>query len=94
MPMAFIGSRKPFPAVARLFIPALNGANVANPAGSDGVAFGPRRGAPGESPPSVAETLKLWNLSRIRRMGPSTARSGRPCLQIRADPARRESFVW
>src|SRR5271166_2853679 len=35
MPMAFIGGSKPFPAVALLFIAALSGASVANPAEAD-----------------------------------------------------------
>jgi hypothetical protein len=63
MPMAFIGSRKPFPAVALLFIAALSGASVANPAESDRHPArerdGARRKTPGDSPPSVAKTLKL-----------------------------------
>jgi hypothetical protein len=53
--------------MALLLIAALSGVSVANPAESD---CNParerdcaRRETPGDSPPSVAETLKLWNFS-------------------------------
>jgi hypothetical protein len=53
--------------VALLLIAALSGASVANPAESDRHPARERRRArrktPGDSPPSVAETLKLWNFS-------------------------------
>jgi hypothetical protein len=68
--MAFIGSWKPFPAVALLFIAALSSASDANPVERDrypACERRRRRTAPrdprGTSPPSVAETLKLWNFS-------------------------------
>jgi hypothetical protein len=58
---------KTVPALVLLLIAALSGVSVANPAESD---WNParerdwaRRETAGDSPPSVAETLKLWNFS-------------------------------
>jgi hypothetical protein len=58
---------KTVPALVLLLIAALSSVSVANPAESDWNPAGERdcarRETPGDSPPSVAETLKLWNFS-------------------------------